>query len=110
MNTGLKEYLQAPLSEKKAVLKKQYLARVPSASEQEQALGHLGYLVEYTRRLNLIECKNSGQLIPKPLALRTTDFFCASRYVLRAFGKTHFCKTMQNFGDAGRHLRNCLSA
>lgn len=76
MNTGVKEYLQASPTGRRAVLKKQYLENMPrGASERNCALFHLGYLVAYTRRLNLVECKSANQPLPKPSALRKTDLF-----------------------------------
>ncbi len=76
INIGLKKYLQTPPADKRAVLKKQYLANMPSgASGRNCALHHLDYLAIYTRRLNLIEGKGSSQPMPKPSALRATDLF-----------------------------------
>ena len=102
MNEETKNYLQAPDSRRRTVLKEQYLASVPGgiASERERALFHLEMLVEFTRRLNLVECKTGSQPIPKPSILIGNDLFvcvelCAESIqedaFLRADGELWIC-------------------
>lgn len=75
LNPKTKEYLQAEPSGRRDILKKHYLANRFGSSEQERALGHLGHLVEFTRRLNMVEGKDGSQQLPKPSVLRKTDLF-----------------------------------
>ncbi len=98
MKTGLKQYLQAPPSGRRAVLKKQYLAGVPSgASERERALYHLGCLVTYTRRLNMVECKADSQPMPKPSALRKTDLLVCVEICAESIRENTFLHTDAEF-------------
>jgi len=78
LNKQTQEYLQAPPSERRDVLKKHYLKNRFGASEREQAIDHLSFLIEFTRRLNMLEGKGNILLqIPKPSALRKNDLFVA---------------------------------
>jgi hypothetical protein len=98
MNNGFKQYLQAPASGKRAVLKKQYSASVPSgASERDRALYHLGHLVENTRRLNMVECRTGIQPIPKPSALRKTDLFVCVEVCAESIQENAFLQTNAEF-------------
>jgi hypothetical protein len=98
LNQQTKEYLDAPASNRRGVLKKQYLASVPSgASERDRALFHLGYLVTYTRRLNMVECKGSSQQIPKPSAMRKTDLLVCVELCAESIRESTFLQSDAEF-------------
>ena len=98
MNKKIEEYLNIPASGKRAVLKKQYLSNLPSgASKRDQALNHLGYLVEYMRRLNMLECKDSSQPIPKPSAVRKADLFTCVEICAEEIQENTFLQTNAEF-------------
>jgi hypothetical protein len=92
LNPKTKEYLQVPQSEKRAVLKKHYLANSFGATAQERALGHLGYLIEFTRRLNIVECKGSNQPMPNASALRKTDLLACVEICMESIKEDTYLK------------------
>jgi len=85
-----REYLQASPDRRRAILKKQYLANRFGTSERERALDHLGYLVEFARRLNMVEGKGGSQPIPKPSALRKTDLLASVEVCAEAIQEDSF--------------------
>ena len=98
LNQQTKEYLQAPAGRRRGVLKKQYLARVPGgASEQDRARFHLGSLVEFTGRLNIIECKSGNQPVIKPSMLRTNDLFVCVELCAESIQENAFLQTDEEF-------------
>jgi hypothetical protein len=108
-----KEYLQTPSSGRRAVLKKHYLSNPFGTSERQQTLDHLGYLIEFTRRLNMVECKHSNQPMPKPSAIRETDMFvcvevCAESIRENTFLKSdaEFWRCWTAFDDLLKHVRS----
>jgi hypothetical protein len=93
LNKETQEYLRASADRRRVILKERYLASAPSGvSEREQALFHLGHLVENTRRLNMIECKGSGQPLPKPSAIRETDLFVCVEICAEGIRENMFLK------------------
>jgi hypothetical protein len=97
MNKKLEEYLNIPAGDKRANLKKQYLSNRFGASELERALDHLNFLVEFTRRLNMVECKDGSQPIPKPSALRKTDLLVCVEICAESIQENGFLQTNAEF-------------
>lgn len=109
LNPQTKEYLQASQATRRAILKKQYLAGRFGVSEQERALGHLNHLIEFTRRLNLIECKaNNGQKVPKASAIRKTDLFLSVEVCAEAVRDDSFLQREEEFRRCWRAFDNLL--
>ena len=90
--------MKAPADNRRSVLKKQYLASVPSStSEQDQARLHLDYLVEYTRRLNMVECKSGNQPMIKPSMVRRSDLFICVELCAESIQENAFLQTIAEF-------------
>ena len=68
-------YLQTPPNSRRSFLKEGYLRHVPKASERERVMYHFERLVEFTRRLNCLECITATQPTIKTSSFIRTDQF-----------------------------------
>ena len=95
LNEGTKNYLEASGDRRRAILREQYLARVPSSntSQRERVLFHFENLAEFTRRLNLIECKTGSQPILKPSMLINNDLFVCVELCAECIQENAFLRT-----------------
>ncbi len=96
-------YLESKGAARRGILKEGYLRHIPEGSSRDRMGYHLERLVEFTRRLNVLESRTSASPQVTPSTLLKTDLYTTVEVCVECIDETGAFKSVE-------HLLGCWKA